>query len=483
LTIVNFRFAIPRLNLKDAHRMIPLRQSLIVSLATLLIGVGRCPAQTAPASAPASAPATSSGGTGLAILPSDFIAICGDSITEQKLYSVYMEDYLLMCQPQKNLRAMQFGWGGETVGGFLGRMSNVLRFPVTVATTCYGMNDGGYGPLTPDRAKAFHDGTRSIIDTFKKSGVRLIIIGSPGAVGTKNFHVFNTPPEVYNKTLAELTAIAKSIADEQHVGFVDLHSLMLDVMVKAKAKFGQDYAFAGGDGVHPSPAGHLVMAYGFLKALGCDGNIGTITVALPASGTPATAAPAAQPSAVATDGHKILSCKSESGGAVTVEIESTRYPFCLEGSVDSKDPASTAAIAQFFPFDQDLNRLMLIVKNPGAGAAGDSFKITWGALSRTYTAAELQKGINLAADFPVNPFSDSFKKVQAAIKAQQDFETPLVKQVLHDLPAYLKLLPEEKDLIEKVASGGIEKAKRLNDAAAAAVVPVKHTIRIERVAR
>ena len=27
----------------------------------------------------------------------DFVAVCGDSITEQKQYSVFIEDYLLMC--------------------------------------------------------------------------------------------------------------------------------------------------------------------------------------------------------------------------------------------------------------------------------------------------------------------------------------------------------------------------------------------------
>jgi len=29
----------------------------------------------------------------------DFVAICGDSITEERIYSVYIQDYLLMCQP------------------------------------------------------------------------------------------------------------------------------------------------------------------------------------------------------------------------------------------------------------------------------------------------------------------------------------------------------------------------------------------------
>src|SRR3954454_20482466 len=74
----------------------------------------------------------------------DFVAICGDSITEQKQYSVFIEDYLLMCKPQADVRVMQFGWSGEVAPGFLSKMPNeALKFPFTVATTAYGMNDGG----------------------------------------------------------------------------------------------------------------------------------------------------------------------------------------------------------------------------------------------------------------------------------------------------------------------------------------------------
>src|SRR6476661_8539505 len=86
----------------------------------------------------------------------DLLAICGDSITEQKLYSVFIEDYLLMCRPDLNARSMQFGWGGETSWGFLARMENdVLRFKPTIATTCYGMNDGGYAPLSDERGNHY----------------------------------------------------------------------------------------------------------------------------------------------------------------------------------------------------------------------------------------------------------------------------------------------------------------------------------------
>ncbi len=405
------------------------------------------------------APATTQ--STLLLKENDLLAICGDSITEQKLYSVYIEDYLLMCKPTQSVHAMQFGWGGEKVDGFLHRMSNVLRFPVTVATTLYGMNDGYYGPLTPEHAQAYRDGTKAIVETFKKSGVRVIVVGSPGVVDSKTFRP-NNPDEdkVYNKTLSELRDIARDVAKAEGVNFADVHATMAEAMLKAKAKYGEDYPIAGGDGVHPGPNGHIVMAYAFLKAMGCDGDIGTITIDLAGNKADATA------------GHKVLSAKD---GAI--EIESTRYPFCFFG--DPKTPDATLGMIEFFPFNQDLNRLKLIVNN----VASERVKITWGGESKEYAAADLAKGINLAADFAAkNPFQEQFKKVEEAIRAQQNYETPLIKNLLHNWPGYVQLLPEQKDALDKIAQAAIDKAKGLNDASAAGVTPVKHTIKVEKIA-
>ena len=60
----------------------------------------------------------SSWSTAQSLQLADRVAICGDSITEQKMYSMYMEDYLLICQPQAQVQAIQFGWSGETTWGF-----------------------------------------------------------------------------------------------------------------------------------------------------------------------------------------------------------------------------------------------------------------------------------------------------------------------------------------------------------------------------
>jgi lysophospholipase L1-like esterase len=136
--------------------------------------------------------------------PGDMVAIIGDSITEQKQYSVFIEDYLLMCQPVRDLHVAQFGWGGETAAGFQKRMRNdTLRFNPTVITTCFGMNDGGYGPLTPERADLYRTSQQQIIDKAKKAKVRSIVVGSPGCVDTDKFRNPKTSA-IYNKTLDEL---------------------------------------------------------------------------------------------------------------------------------------------------------------------------------------------------------------------------------------------------------------------------------------
>jgi hypothetical protein len=74
------------------------------------------------------------------IQPGDRLAIIGDSITEQKMYSRIIETYLTLCVPDLKISTRQFGWSGETAEGFLHRMTNdCLRFQPTIATLCYGM--------------------------------------------------------------------------------------------------------------------------------------------------------------------------------------------------------------------------------------------------------------------------------------------------------------------------------------------------------
>ncbi len=56
---------------------------------------------------------------GLQLKKGDRLAICGDSITEQKMYSRIMETYLTVCVPHLDVTVRQFGWSGEKAPGFL----------------------------------------------------------------------------------------------------------------------------------------------------------------------------------------------------------------------------------------------------------------------------------------------------------------------------------------------------------------------------
>lgn len=402
----------------------------------------------------------------------DIVAVCGDSITEQKDYSGLIETYLAACQQDGPIRTAQFGWSGDSMGWFWGRggPGPILSIHPTVVTTCYGMNDGGYKPVEEKTITQYRDGMNRLVKELKAGGVRFIVVGSPGAVDSDTWR--NNPEQatMYNKTLASLRDVAKQIAQEQGCGFANVHDVMMDVMTKAKAKYGPKYHVAGGDGVHPGYNGHLVMAYAFLKAMGCDGNIGTITVDMAGKAT-------------ATDGHKVLS--SAAGSA---EIESTRYPFCFYGKPE--DPNATTGIIEFLPFNQDLNRLTL--KVTGLPADGEAkVRVTWGAASKEFSAADLTKGINLAAEFVNNnPFSEPFFKLRQVVRGKQDWETTFYKNYLSGgLTSLLKDVregdPEAAAALDAALAGVtpalVKKDAKLAGTIAAAVVPVKHTIKVELV--
>ena len=79
--------------------------------------------------------------------PNARVTIIGDSITMQKTYSKFLETYLLACAGRQDVKCFQFGRSGETASSILAPEDLSLGvFHPTVATFCYGMNDGGSKP-------------------------------------------------------------------------------------------------------------------------------------------------------------------------------------------------------------------------------------------------------------------------------------------------------------------------------------------------
>jgi hypothetical protein len=379
----------------------------------------------------------------------DRLAICGDSITEQRMYSRIMETYLTVALPDLNISTRQYGWSGEQASGFLHRMTNdVLRFGPTVATTCYGMNDHHYKPYEPSIGQAYGSNMTDIVLGFQAAGTR-VIAGSPGCMGMQNppWNNIQGTPKERNINLCMLRDIDIEIAHVQHVGFADVFWDMYLTQYFAVQRYGADYTLAGKDSVHPGWAGHLVMAYAFLKALDVPGDIGTFTVDLAAN------------KAAVSKGHELVSYHD---GELTVK--SSRYPFCATGPADKAD--SIRSGMTLVPFNDDLNRLMLVVK----GGKAKSYQITWGATNRVYSAEQLAGGVNLATDFEVNPFSDAFKAVDEAVAKKQEFETRQIKQLFHGEAG--------KTDMEKTVKDSEQERAPLVAAIQAAFVPVTHTLTI-----
>jgi lysophospholipase L1-like esterase len=420
--------------------------------------------QPAPASLERFHPAKAPEPTQLLLKPGDRLAICGDSITEQKMYSRIIEDYLTMCVPELQVSVRQYGWSGERAPGFLARMTNdCLRFQPTIATTCYGMNDHEYRPYEDRIGQTYQEKSTAIIEAFKANGVR-VIQGSPGCVGKMPAWVKTASGTVedLNLNLCELRNIGIELAEMEHVGFADVFWPMLTAGAAAQAKYGTNYAIAGKDGVHPGWAGHTIMAYAFLQAMGLKGDIGTFTVDL------------LKNQCMASQGHTVVSTKQ---GAF--EIRSTRYPFC--GCVPTNNYSATYPVCandseasdasirsamQFVPFEQELNRFTLSAKNGSAA----NYRVSWGEETRTFSKEQLAAGINLAEEFPKNPFSEAFAKVDAAVAAKQAYETREIKMEFHGA--------EGKTNIMAVAERTEKARAPLAEAVKTAFVPVTYTLTI-----
>jgi lysophospholipase L1-like esterase len=213
----------------------------------------------------------------------DRVVFYGDSITEQQLYTNYVETYLTTRYPELKLRFFNAGWGGDTTPGGLGRLQrDVLVLRPTVVTLCFGMNDGKYTTASDSICSTFAAGLEGIVQRLLGQGVRVAMLtpgmaeaaaaADPAAMGDYNA-----------KNLRALADIALAIARKHKLPACDIHELMNRT---AAAAYKADPAIRfTAEGVHPDPDGHLIMAMGLLQALGVPAWHQTTTVRVPRRST------------------------------------------------------------------------------------------------------------------------------------------------------------------------------------------------------
>src|ERR1700722_8056702 len=84
----------------------------------------------------------------------DRVVFYGDSITDQRLYTTFVETYVVTRFPKMDGTFIHSGWGGDDTvrGGGGGPIDlrlkrDVLAYKPTVLTIMLGMNDASYRPF------------------------------------------------------------------------------------------------------------------------------------------------------------------------------------------------------------------------------------------------------------------------------------------------------------------------------------------------
>ncbi len=328
-----------------------------------------------------------------AIRDGDRVVFLGDSITEQRLYTTYIEAYALTRHPAWKLSFRNVGWGGDTswlrqrahpdeaklfaaedeaqqrmiedsVGKGLSR--DVLPLKPTFVTIKIGMNDHSYQKFRPDIFKAYTRSQSQLQKVLSGAGARVSFL-TPQPIEEKRA---DPDQDVRNQSLRKFSDGLKQVAQERGAGFVDQFDPYMAIMMKERASDPKAF-IGGGDAVHPGPAGQTIMAWAVLKGLGATAPVSSASITLPAGG-------------VETHGCKVGKV-AVSGGGVSFDRLDESLPFPV-------DERAEAAL-KIAPILEDLSRYELGV----SGLAAGTYEVLIDGESVLKTDAEaLKKGVNLS---------------------------------------------------------------------------------------
>ena len=107
----------------------------------------------------------------------DTVVFLGDSITAARTYGKIIENYTLLRFPDRKVRFINAGVGGDTAAGGLRRLDrDVFAHKPTVLLVAYGVNDIGWGTKADDQHKKLYlQGVRGIVEACNEHKVRVYI--------------------------------------------------------------------------------------------------------------------------------------------------------------------------------------------------------------------------------------------------------------------------------------------------------------------
>ena len=341
----------------------------------------------------------------------DRVVFLGDSITEQRLYTTYIEAYALTRHPDWKLWFRNVGWGGDTswlrqrahpdekqlfaadeatqqkmVEDSVGRglRRDVLPLKPTAITIKFGMNDFAYQKFREDIFKAYIRSQSELAKVLVANGARVAFL-TPQPIEEKRP---DPDKDVKNQSLRQFSDGLKAVAAKQGALFVDQFDPYLAIMMRERAADPAAYIGAG-DAVHPGPAGHTIMAWAVLKGLGATALVSRAEI------------DGAAGKVLASEGCRVTNLKAGQG-AVSFDRSDDALPMPV-------DPKAETAL-KLAPILQDLNRYELKV----AGLPDGTYELSIDGESVGKASNEdLSKGWNLATS--AGPITKQAQEVLALV--------------------------------------------------------------------
>ena len=230
-----------------------MRASLLASFVAAALAL----APTAPP------PAVAAEDGAAALGPHDRVVFLGDSITQQRLWTRYVAQFVACRDPAAETRFFNAGWSGDTAKGGRARLlRDVFEVKPNVVFVFFGMNDGGYRATDPTVVADYSQHLAGIVTDLRAQNMRVVVM-SPGCVDDEAAP--RLKEAAYDDTLEALTKAAESVARKGGATFVDVHHPMREFLAQRR-KAGLDDSLIP-DGVHPNEQGHFVIAAALLGAL------------------------------------------------------------------------------------------------------------------------------------------------------------------------------------------------------------------------
>ena len=379
-------------------------------------------------------PSASSAADGFYLRNQDRVVFYGDSITEQRLYTTFVETYVVTRFPKMPITFVHSGWGGDRVSGGGGgpidlRLKrDVFAYKPTVMTIMLGMNDGSYQSFNESIFNTYSKGMENIVAKVKEAfpQIRITLIQPSPFDDVTRKPGFD---KGYNDVLVRFGEFLKGLASRTNIDVADMNTPVVEATKKAFAIDPKEAVGLNPDRVHPGPGGQLLMAAALLDAWHAPAVVSDVEIEVEGVSVESEAKNA-----------KVSELRLEGGKLSWSQLDEA-LPF----PIDYSDKATALALRASDIVDQ-LNKQTLEVE----GLAADKYVLKIdGSVIGHFTKQELAEGINLATmktpmveqarkvhELTIKHNEVHFRRWRSVEVSFQDLDSPHIAKALAELDAF-----------------------------------------------